>query len=132
MTLLCQDVPADSDMGRELMATCPGLFVADEAGDIKATNARGHEMTLEKVGTADWMRVRTASHHRPGAVRCALCNSLARVALAECRGPYVLTVMWVPNQGAFNPPTPFASWGRQGGNGNRACPPFEGCMLLVA
>ncbi|GIL92055.1 hypothetical protein Vretimale_14969 [Volvox reticuliferus] len=46
---MLKDVPADSDVGRELMATCPGLFVADEKGLIRANNARGHEMVLEKL-----------------------------------------------------------------------------------
>ncbi|GLC33310.1 hypothetical protein PLESTB_000347500 [Pleodorina starrii] len=46
---LLKDVPADSDVGRELMATCPGLFVADKGGMTQATNARGHEMVLEKL-----------------------------------------------------------------------------------
>ncbi len=41
---------ADSDVGRELLATCPGLFTADpRSGLVVAGEARGHEMVLEKV-----------------------------------------------------------------------------------
>lgn len=47
---MLQDVRADSDVGRELLATCPGLFTADPAsGLVVAGEARGHEMVLEKL-----------------------------------------------------------------------------------
>ncbi|KAG2490194.1 hypothetical protein HYH03_011321 [Edaphochlamys debaryana] len=47
---MLQDVRADSDMGQELITTCPGLFEADPAsGNLRANSARGHEMVLERL-----------------------------------------------------------------------------------
>ncbi|GFR47339.1 hypothetical protein Agub_g9033 [Astrephomene gubernaculifera] len=46
---MLQDVRADSDVGQELLAACPGLFTADEGGLVRAGAARGHEMVLEKL-----------------------------------------------------------------------------------
>ncbi|KAG2441163.1 hypothetical protein HXX76_004015 [Chlamydomonas incerta] len=46
---LLQEVRADSEEGRVLLETCPGLFSVGGGGLLQAGSARGNEMVLERL-----------------------------------------------------------------------------------
>ena len=80
-----QEVRADSEEGKVLLETCPGLFSADEAtGLLRAGNARGHEMVLERVrrersrgpGLINWAGLGVCRAHTRAQAHRACGNSI--------------------------------------------------------